>query len=116
MTETREQELPANVHAVVFGSDQDGTAFVQEVEAVEISPNGACVRGLKHQVCPGSLLTLQCGNATSCLRVVWIGERGTSFEGLVGLRWTNYAKALTPETWCEAELQDGPSDLATTIQ
>jgi hypothetical protein len=69
----------------VWGTQDDGTVFVEQARTVDISPTGACLAGLVHPVAPGTILGLRHGCASGRFRVVWVGAPGTKKAGQVGV-------------------------------
>jgi hypothetical protein len=74
-------ELPVRV----FGTDRDGKIFSENVTAVEVSQNGARVKGLKAQVKIDEIVGGTSGKNKAHFRVKWAGTAGTDSEGHAGL-------------------------------
>jgi FixJ family two-component response regulator len=72
-------EVPLRLRRTVAGSK------VQSVRTVDISNAGVRIAGLAEQLEPGEVVTLECGHREAAFRVVWMGERGTTKDGHVGL-------------------------------
>lgn len=70
----------------LWGLDREGKVFSQNVKTLNIATSGARVFGVTADLERGFIVGLQCGNMRARFMVVWVGEKGTSREGQVGLR------------------------------
>src|SRR5262249_45554392 len=82
--EQRHYPLPMTVR--LWGLDRDGKVFSQNVKTLNIAANGARLCGVTAEVGRGFIGGLQCCNMRARFMVVWVGEKGTSREGQIGLR------------------------------
>jgi hypothetical protein len=76
----------------IFGTDHAGKPFSENLTTVDVSINGAKLRGLKARLEPGEIVGLTYGKTKSHFRVKWIGVAGTPTEGLIGLLNLNPSK------------------------
>ncbi len=76
--------MPISVR--LWGLDREGRVFSQNVKTLNIATSGARVFGVTAALERGFIVGLQCGNMRARFMVVWVGEKGTSREGQVGLR------------------------------
>lgn len=76
--------LPITVR--LWGLDRDGKVFSQNVKTLNIATSGARLFGVTAALERGFIVGLQCGNMRARFMVVWVGEKGTSREGQIGLR------------------------------
>ena len=84
-------ELPVTVS----GLDTNGSPFTQSASTVEISARGLRLRGiscLRRQ--RGEPVQVKYKNTSARYRVAWIGEEGTSSQGLLGLEGLDDASQL----------------------
>jgi len=95
MGSRRQQRVALRLPATVWGTEDDGTLFVEQARTVDISPTGACLAGLVHPVAPGAILNLQHGSASGRFRVVWVGAAGTDREGQVGVTCIEVGQSVT---------------------
>jgi PAS domain S-box-containing protein len=89
----REHRIAGCKPVTVLGKDINGNAFSQNTFTVEISATGARLQGLP-PVALSSVLFLECGQENARYRVVWIGEKGTSNAGQVGLQCIDPDKTI----------------------
>ncbi len=81
----REERISLRLPTTVWGMEEDGTLFVEQVRTLDISPRGACLAGLNHPVRPGAILGVQQGTSSGRFRVVWVGRPGSVREGQIGV-------------------------------
>ncbi len=81
----REERISLRLPTTVWGMQEDGTLFVEQVRTLDISPRGACLGGFSHAVRPGAILGVQQGTSSGRFRVVWVGRPGSVREGQVGV-------------------------------
>lgn len=86
MTYRTEERTPLRLTALVWGSDDSGSMFMETVQTLDISPMGARLKMLQHPVKVGAILGIQNGDKQGRFEVMWIGERGTEREGQFGVR------------------------------
>ncbi len=89
----------------IFGTDCGGRIFSEKVTTVDISHNGAKVRGVKTQLKLDEIVGLTYRKNKVHFRVKWAGEPGSPSEGQIGLL------NLTPEKplW-DSALPSGATD------
>src|SRR4051794_25376110 len=86
MSYRTEERAPLRLTALVWGSDDDGSMFMEQVQTLDISPMGARLKGLTRPVACGAVLGIQNGDNQGRFEVVWIGEDGSDREGQIGVR------------------------------
>ena len=96
MSKRREPRVTVPLSVRLWGLDSRGKVFSQNVRTLNIATNGARLYGVTAQLEEGFIVGLQCGNMRARFMVVWVGEKGTSREGQVGLR------AVTNGIWSVA--------------
>ena len=69
----------------IWGTQDDGTLFVEQTRTLDISPTGARLAGVNHGLRPGTILGLQHGSSTGRFRVVWVGATGSRRAGQIGV-------------------------------
>ncbi len=67
---------------------------METVQTLDISPMGARLRKLGHNVKVGSILGIQNGEKQGRFEVVWIGEDGSDREGEIGVRCIQVGRDL----------------------
>ena len=82
----RERRVIAPLSVRLWGLDRAGKVFSQNVKTLNIATSGARLCGVTADLERGFLVGLQCGNMRARFMVVWVGEKGSSREGQVGLR------------------------------
>jgi hypothetical protein len=86
MVKRRERRLCVPISVKLWGLDREGKVFSQTAKTLNIATNGARLFGVTASLERGFIVGLQCGNMRARFMVVWVGERGSSREGQVGLR------------------------------
>src|SRR6266568_4341557 len=94
MGNRREPRKAMEVSVRIFGTDCGGRIFSEKVTTVDVSHNGAKVRGVKTQLKLHEIVGLTCRKNKVHFRVKWAGEPGSPSEGQIGLL------NLTPENHC----------------
>jgi ActR/RegA family two-component response regulator len=95
MSSRREERLPLRLAANVWGMQDDGTLFFDQVRTNDISRMGARLTGFTHPVQVGMLLGIQQGTSTGRFRVVWVGEPATDRDGEVGVECVEIGQAVS---------------------
>jgi hypothetical protein len=86
MAKRREPRITVPLSVRLWGLDRQGRVFSQNAKTLNIATSGARLYGVNAELEPGFLVGLQCGNMRARFMVVWVGEKGSSREGQVGLR------------------------------
>jgi hypothetical protein len=86
MTKRRERRLTVPIAVRLWGLDSHGKVFSQNAKTLDIATNGARLFGVTAALERGYIVGLQCGNMRARFMVVWVGEKGSSREGQIGLR------------------------------
>jgi hypothetical protein len=86
MTVRRERRVTIPISVRLWGLGSDGKVFSQNVKTLNIATSGARLYGVTAALERGFIVGLQCGNMRARFMVVWVGEKGTSREGQIGLR------------------------------
>ncbi|MGB9104423.1 MAG: PilZ domain-containing protein [Terriglobales bacterium] len=99
------KRLRIEVPVTVSGLDMNGNFFTQSATTVDISARGLCVRYiscLRGQ--RGQPVQVKYKHHSARYLVAWIGENGTSFQGLIGLEGLDanylFADHLPPDFAC----------------
>lgn len=82
----RERRVIAPLSVRLWGLDREGKVFSQNVKTLNIATSGARLCNVTADLERGFIVGLQCGNMRARFMVVWVGEKGSSREGQVGLR------------------------------
>jgi len=91
MGKRREPRKPIELPLRIFGTDQGGKIFSENVTTIDVSQHGAKLRGVRARIKPDEIIGGTRGSNKVHFRVKWVGEPGTPNEGQVGLL------NLTPE-------------------
>ena len=91
MGKRREPRKPVEVPVRIFGTDSGGRIFSDSATTVDVSQNGAKLRGVKAHLKVDEIIGVTYGKNKVHFRVKWAGEAGSPQEGRVGLL------NLTPE-------------------
>jgi hypothetical protein len=86
MLKRRERRHTVPIIVRLWGLDSDGKVFSQNARTLDIASNGARLFGVTAALERGFIVGLQCGNMRARFMVVWVGEKGSSREGQIGLR------------------------------
>lgn len=86
MVKRRERRLVVPISVRLWGLDREGKVFSQNAKTLNIATSGARLFGVSAELERGFIVGLQCGNMRARFMVVWVGEKGSSREGQVGLR------------------------------
>jgi hypothetical protein len=86
MPKRRERRLIVPIAVKLWGLDSNGKVFSQNAKTLNIATSGARLYGVTAELERGFIVGLQCGNMRARFMVVWVGEKGSSREGQVGLR------------------------------
>src|SRR6266568_9010226 len=91
MGNRREPRKAMEMSVRIFGTNHGGRIFSENVTIVDVSLNGAKVRGVKAQLKLDDIIGVTYGKNKVHFRVKWVGESGSPSEGQIGLL------NLTPE-------------------
>ena len=89
----REHRIAGCKPVTVLGKDAFGNPFSQNTFTVEISATGARLRGLP-PLTLGTIILLECGDERARYRVVWVGEKGTTYDDQVGVQCIDPNKTI----------------------
>ncbi len=81
----------------VSGLDAGGNPFTQTASAIDISPHGVRLRGVRCLRQRGDPVQVEYKGKRARYRVAWIGAQGTCWEGAVGLEGVEGARFLFAE-------------------
>lgn len=86
----RFKRQPVQMPVLLKGTDAAGRPFFDRTEVVSLDQRGARMR-TRFQLRTGSELEVELANdnETKRVRVVWRGEEGSLYEGLVGVEFVN---------------------------
>src|SRR4029077_2321588 len=82
----RERRVTVPISVRLWGLDREGKVFSQNAKTLNIATSGARLFGVTAALERGYIVGLQCGNMRARFMVVWVGEKGSSREGQIGLR------------------------------
>lgn len=91
MGKRREPRMPIELPLRIFGTDAGGKIFSENVTTMDVSQNGAGLRGVRARIPLDEIIGVMHGSNKIHFRVKWVGEPGTPKQGQVGLL------NLTPE-------------------
>src|SRR6266568_8407941 len=105
MGNRREPRKAMEMSVRIFGTNHGGRIFSENVTIVDVSLNGAKVRGVKAQLKLDDIIGVTYGKNKVHFQVKWVGETGSPSEGQIGLL------NLTPEKplW-DSALPSGATD------
>jgi hypothetical protein len=69
----------------IFGTDANGRIFSESVSTVNVSLEGAMLKGLNRPIKPGEIIGLTYGANKARFRVQWVGQPGSAQEGCFGV-------------------------------
>src|SRR5947209_9828673 len=94
MSTRREARKEVALGVRIFGTDAHGQVFSETVSTVNVSLEGAMLKGVRLAIKPGEIIGLTYGNSKARFRVQWVGQRGSGQEGRIGLRSVLPGKCL----------------------
>src|ERR1700691_5751407 len=89
----KEPRMPGCRPVTVLGKDIFGNPFSQNTFTIEIAAYGARLRGLP-PLAVETILLLDHAGEQARYRVVWMGEKGTEYEGHIGLECVDRNKSI----------------------
>jgi methyl-accepting chemotaxis protein len=81
----RDARIDLSLPVRVTVTDAKGNPAEQQVTTVDISRQGALIRGFRGEVRTGKILSLSRNNKKQEFRVAWVGGKGTAQAGEIGL-------------------------------
>jgi hypothetical protein len=94
MGRRQQKRLRIALPVTVCGLDTNGNPFSQSANTIEISARGARLRGVNCLRARGDPVQVEYKGHRAHYRVAWIGQKGTCWEGIVGLEGLEGAKFL----------------------
>lgn len=91
----REERVDLRLTTMVSGLDRYGRPFSELAETLDISTLGARLAGLNAEVEEGAIVSIIQSDRSARFRVLWVGEKGSSTEGQVGLRCVEVARSTS---------------------
>jgi hypothetical protein len=85
MGNPEEPRKPAEVSVRVFGTDQDGKPFSENVTTADVSQHGVKLRGLTAKLKVDEVVGITYGKNKARFKVKWTGLPGTPTDGMIGL-------------------------------
>jgi PilZ domain len=85
MGKRREPRIPVEVPVRIFGTDRNGKIFSENITTVDVSQNGAKLKGVKAQINLEEIIGVTCGRNKVHFRVKWVGTPGTPSESQIGV-------------------------------
>ena len=81
----RNPRVDLSLSVLLTTTDNQGNPVEQQVKTVDVSQQGAQLKGFRGALRTGKVITLSRGNQKQQFRVAWIGAKGKPTEGQVGL-------------------------------
>jgi len=100
----RSSRVHFKARVILSGQDAEGFSFAEETETVSVSKHGALLR-TSYNLNLGQELSVRTKekDRVGQFQVVWLGEAGTSEEGMIGLEWLDsrrfWGVEFPPEDW-----------------
>jgi hypothetical protein len=86
MGERREPRKEVRLPVRIFGTDDRGRAFSENVFTADISHSGAKLTGVQSQIKPGEIIGMAYEKKRGRFFVKWVGQAHTPQEGQIGLQ------------------------------
>lgn len=86
MGKRQEPRKLVQVPVRIFGTDQQGRIFSENVMTIDVSHSGVKLAGVRAKVNVDEIVGLTYGRNKVHFRVKWIGQPGTPFDGQIGLQ------------------------------
>jgi hypothetical protein len=86
MGQRREPRTQVQLPVRIFGTDQDGRPFSENVVTIDVSREGARLQGVQTQIKVGETIGLTHGANKGRFRVKWTGQAGSPSHGQMGLQ------------------------------
>ena len=94
MGQRREPRTQIRLPVRIFGTDQDGRPFSENVFTIDVSREGARLQGVQARIKVGEIIGLSHGTNKGRFRVKWTGQIGSAAQGQIGLQNNDPRKAL----------------------
>ncbi len=107
--ERRDARLAIPLPVRIATTDIDGHPIDEEVVTVNVSRNGALLRGIRAKLQPGGNVSLARSNKQEQFLIAWVGEKNTPKAGQIGVSAIQSASSFWSDV-LEAQSQD---DLTT---
>ena len=85
MGKRREPRKAIELPLRIFGTDAGGKIFSENVTTIDVSQNGAGLRGVRARIQLDEIIGVMHGSNKVHFRVKWVGEPGTPKQGQIGL-------------------------------
>ncbi len=85
MPARRENRKQVVLSVRIFGTDSNGKIFSETVSTVNVSLEGAMLKGLNRPIKPGEVIGLTYGTKKARFRVQWVGQAGSAQQGCLGI-------------------------------
>ena len=86
MPDRPEPRIKTNLAVRVWGMNKDGKPFFQNLEAGNISSEGALLSGLEQLLAPGDVIGVQHGDRKARFRVIWVMDGGATHKVQAGIQ------------------------------
>jgi hypothetical protein len=86
MATRRELRKDVALSVRIYGTDAHGQVFSESVSTVNVSLEGAMLKGFQRTIKPGEIIGLTYGGKKARFRVQWVGEPGTERAGRIGVQ------------------------------
>lgn len=94
MAARREHRKQIALSVRIFGTDANGRVFSETVSTVNVSLQGAMLKGLNRPIKPGEIIGLTYGTNKARFRVQWVGQAGSGQQGCLGVSSVMGGKCL----------------------
>ncbi len=85
MPARRESRKQVALSVRIFGTDANGRVFSESVSTVNVSLEGAMLKGINRPIQPGEIIGLTYGTNKARFRVQWVGQAGSALQGCMGV-------------------------------
>ena len=86
MPERCEKRLVISLPVRVYGIGSDGKAFNQDAITVDVTRDGAQIKGVQQIRSSGEIVGVQYADEKARFKVVWVGEAGSERAGRIGVQ------------------------------
>ncbi len=90
----KEPRLAAVLPVRIYGMDASGKPFNAVAHTLNVSKSGALLAGVEVVLAAGDLIGVQKGVYKSKFRVRWVGRKGTSSQGQIGIECVEGARNI----------------------
>ena len=95
----------------VWGMDSAGKLFSIEASTLDITPRGACLKGVACMIQRGATIGVECGRSRARFRIAWVSKSGSDRDGQIGVQCVEPGRYIWGVPLLHAMVDDGAPQL-----